>query len=251
MRFARACYLFVCDLKQALKELRIIIDCMPHDEIVRCKNGEGLICVGKVVEGLKQFEIAISMNEGMKGNIEAWKGEMYLMMGEYKKALKSLEIAVQLNAPLALCWRGAALFKSGHIQEGLKDLRHVVKKFPKDREARVWMAEILRTLGKFNESFEHLNFILKSSPDYDFAFFNRALLYYETGDYTSMLEDFSRIDIKLKSVILDRLKIKPITKFSHGQIYKILKGGLEMAKGNRRHEKYFLRIQFPVYTNIG
>ncbi|MCG2725809.1 MAG: hypothetical protein L6420_06065, partial [Elusimicrobia bacterium] len=250
MRFPLACHLFRHDLKQALKELQVIIDCVPQDGMVRCKNGEGLVCIGKATDGIKQFEIAIGINKNERGDIEAWKGEMYLMTGEYKKALKSLEIAVQLNAPFALCWRGAALFKLGHIQEGLKDLKYVVKKLPEDIEAMMWMAEILRTVGKVNESFEHLNFILKSRPDYDFALVNRALLYYAIGDYASMRKDFSRINIKLKSVILDRLKIKPITNFSHGQIYKILKGGLEMAKGNRRQEKYFLRIQFPEYTNI-
>lgn len=247
MRFLMISDLLKGNLKQALKELKIIIDCVPRDYFMRCKNGEVLICAGKSVEGFKQFDIAIAMNESTIGNSETWKGEMYLMTGEYKKALKSLEAGVRLKIAYAFCWRGVAYFKLGYIQKALKDIGHVIEKFPEDFEARVWMAEILRTLGKFNESLEALNFILKKYPGYDFALFNRALVYYAIGDYASMRKDFSIIDNKLKNVILDKLEIKRITNFNSADIYEILTSGLEMTKGNRRQNEYLLQIQFPEY----
>ena len=249
MRFSLIPYFFRYDLRYMLKELSGIVDCIPHDYLVRCRNGEALLSAGRTVEGFKQFETAIAMNDSARGDIEAWKGEMLLMTGEYKKAFESLEIAVRLKAACALCWRSVAYFKMGHIQESLNDFGQVVEKFPEDIEARVWKAEILRTLGRFNESLEDLNFIIKNRSDYNFALFNRALVYYELGDYRNMRKDFVKIDSKLIGIISIRLRIKKTKKINSSQIYKILRMGLKMAKGNRRAEKYLLQIQFPEYKS--
>ena len=113
------------------------------------------------------------------------------------------------------------------------------------------MAEILRTAGKFKESFEYLDSVLKSRPDYDFALFNRTLLYYAIGDYTGMQKDFHKINTNLIDSILAMMRIRKLEKNNPNQIYKILAQGLKMAKGNRRKEEYFLQIQFPQYVNIG
>lgn len=210
--------------------------------MVCCKYGEALLCAGRRAAGWRKFEEAVSLEE-WRGESAAWKGEMLLLTGAYANAVQQLAGA---RASFSRGWLGAAYFKTGRLKEAEALLEaEVEKNDPLDHEVRLWLAELSRVTGKFERALRLLDGVLKKKPGYELARVNRALLFAATGRRRDMRRELDRIDKEL----IDAAAAGPGRKAQRGtpagDEVRILERILELAAGNRRHEKYFLNLNFP------
>ncbi len=239
--------LFCGNYAGSLSCLKLIGKIRPKDWLLGCTMAEVLLCIGKKREAFQLFDRVYRSESAKRSSVKAWKGECYLFDGQYAKAINELNAAVNRANDIAYAWRGAAYFKSGMYKKALNDLHKAVKLAPYDLEARTWRGEVYRVLGDFKLALKDLNFVIEKNPDHFWAYFNRALIRYRTGNYRGMANDFDKIDADFINVIKKRSGIKLSDKPAPEDIFVILQKGLELAKGNRRHERYMLKIAFPEY----
>ena len=234
-------YLNDGNLSDAYKYMYEIANSFKNDWYSLCKLGEIMICLNKNKEGISCFKKAEFRFKKSLDNIFTWEGQMCLFLGKYRKAISILNKAINLNSNMGYCWRAAAYYKLGYIEEAIIDLRKAISLSSNDYEAMLWYSEIMIYKGDREEAMKYLNKILYAIPKYDFAYLNRALLYYKTGDFENAIKDLNKVDKKIKEIIYLNLKID-IAKISHSEIGKIIPKILDLFKGNRRWERYFISI---------
>lgn len=232
-----------CRFKAALTELKAVRDCLPGDWMGRCKYGEALICAGRRAQGFREFRGVCS--KGVN-----WKAEMLLLTGRYAAAARLLEPVIAGLEPYSRCWLGAARFKLGEVPEAERWLRNCVDEDASDLEAAVWLAEVHMTCGRPRLALPLLARVLKRNPSYDLARVLRALLFFRLGRKGAALREAGLIDAELRPGIFRRPGRSGGRPVRPAAAEKALRKLLAAAGGNRRPDKYFLKIGFPAYLGL-
>ncbi len=214
------------EFKKAEKFLRAAADAWPANELACGKLAEALFCGGKKKAALKL--LASRQKLISSPGFRAWRGQMLLFSGRYDESIKELNRTIAAGNSLGWCWRGAALFKLGRNGPAMKNLSAAIKTAPDDLEARVWRAELLRTIRKPGLALEDLNRVLTIMPKHTWALANLALLTADSGDRAGFAAHYSRLPESVK------LACK-----RGGGGPAALAGLLTKLKGIRRHEPRF------------
>ncbi len=240
-RYSWMCQSFVLvklgllDFDGAVAVCRAVLSGAPSHWWVRCRMGEAYLAKGDRRLGLRQFEDAERADPESRKEVLTWHGEVLLWLGEYGKSLEKLDAAVALGAKtFVFGWRGAARLLTGDAAGALADLDRAVALDPKDFEARAWRGEAHRLAGRTAEAAADLDLVVAGAPDVFWARFNRALL----NDDAGLAEDFAAIPAEVTSFVAGGLGLPSGRPLEPEEMRRVLRSGLERAKGIRRWERF-------------
>ena len=187
---------------------------------------EAMFCGGKREEALG----LLASRQRLIGTpgFRAWRGQLLLYDGRYGESVKELTRSIADGNGLGWCWRGAALFKLGRETPALKDLAQALTADSNDLEARVWRAEIMRSVKKYAPALDELSHALRIMPDHPWALANLALLNSERGDRAGFTAHYSLLPVQIR-LACERAGGGP----------DALSGLLAKLNGIRRHEPRF------------
>ena len=230
--------LYGCDYDGARREFETASRCRINIHAARGRLAEIAACRGRLAEALSIFAELKADGKDL-GSKYAWEGQLRLFAGDWKGALKCLESGIKYGDDAAYCWRGAARFKLGDPGGALRDLDYCLCLFPTDHEARVWRAEVLREQGEADKALAELDHILRRAGDYDMALLNRAIIYAGKGRLEEARRDLTNVDgAILAAAGADAGGLRP-ARASSKFISKTCRALLDMAKGDRRNDRYF------------
>ena len=207
----------------------------------RCRLAESLLCLGRQAEAFDVFSRLEADLPEVRAHVLAWHGEALLWTGRWREALDSLDQAVRLGSWLAVCWRGAANLQGGHQAAALRDLDSAIVPGSKDVEAFIWRGELLRRKGRLREAKADLDQAVRLG-DRQWGCWNRALLHAQTGDRGAMRADLGMVDREVVKHVEQRLGLDGEGPRTDQEVLRVLKTGLRLALGVRRHEPYLREI---------
>ncbi len=220
---------------RALRLLRAARRAAPAEWQAHGHMAEAYLCLGRrgrAMAELRRAERVVPPAEA--GQVAAWRAGLELWSGRYRQALAHAERACAQGAPYAFCWRGAALVKLGDAKGAVKLLDETIRRYPHDREAYVWRGEALRLAGSPRRALRDLS----REPVGTWASFNRALLHGAGGRPELMRRDFLNIPATIRDWISARLRLSPRREWDPASMRRVLKAGLDWARGWRREESY-------------
>lgn len=224
------------DLKGALEDFRAAKGATePEHWMVLCHEGELLLCLGRVEEGLAVMDRAVAAATPVAyGNALGWKGQMLLWSGRYAAALPVLEEARARGAQYAHAWIGGALLKLGRPAEALEVLERAVTLSFGDFEAQVWRAEALLSLGRFEEALRRGAETLSSGGG-EFKIYLHAvagLARAAQGDADGMRREAKKIPDTVLAEVRKRAAVASAA--PHAATQRILQEILVQSRGVRR-----------------
>ena len=151
----------------AIAELGPILRRYPFFIRVGFLLGEALLGQGKTDSALA-FLSRLEPSQGPERGIWlSWMGEIHFRLKDFERALPFLNEACGRGdeLPLAICWRGGALFGLGRPREALADLDCAVDRVPMDGEPYFLRAHVLLSLGRYSEACRDLGRYLAIFPD--------------------------------------------------------------------------------------
>lgn len=217
----------------AVKWFKIAAKSRPVDWRTLGFLAETYLCLLRPDDAFAELEKMQALAGPDAGQVLAWRGAIDLWLGKYEDALVKLDDAVRLDAQCAFCWRAAVLLKLGRPDEALAGLDETLRRFPRDFEAYVWRGEAKRALGRYADSLKDLNEESYDDPKREppiwlWALINRALVKGALGDRAGLEADFKAVP----AYVVDYIRAK--TGLDDPE--KILRAGLELARGFRREE---------------
>lgn len=115
--------------------------------------------------------------------------------------------------------RGLLYFSRGQSFDSLKDIHHLLRNRSDDLDLHVVNGKNLIELGNYHEAIDALSYVIAKDPKNIDAHFERAVAYFETGEFDLSLKDYLESKIKFKEISKDLLS------FSQGLLHGILEGG--------------------------
>ena len=232
------------DFDGAIELCERILTGSPSYWWVRCRMAEVYLTRGDYDKGMREFERASGgADPDSRREILSWHGEALLWLGEYASALKKLNEATDLGAKVYVYgWRGAARLKSCDAAGALADLDRALALDPEDFEALCWRGETYRLLGRRTEAIRDLDEVIGRAPDDYWAYFNRGLLRQSSKDARGLEADYAAIPKEVTGRIAGTLGLPRGEALTSAEMGRVLRAGLERAKGVRRWEWYVQNI---------
>lgn len=231
-----------CEMRGALAVLSRAAASIPGDPYLLCRYAEALICAGRKREGFRVFDSVIRAGKWAHESA-AWKGQMLLMTGDYQGAGRLLS---GRRSAYSEGWLGAIRYLTGRRTEALRLLEGVERRNGRsDMESELWLAELYRKIGRSVKAKRILDRLIRNEPSYHLARVNRALLNAALGKGICVLRDLGKIDPELLRAAVSACGMRAVPGEITGGLKEVLCKILELAKGNRRPERHFLKIGFP------
>jgi tetratricopeptide (TPR) repeat protein len=105
--------------------------------------------------------------------------------------------ATEHESPEAFYQRGLFHFYRGLNLEAFEDmLRYLKTNTPEDNNTYAYKGKIESELGLYDQAIYSLSRALEKNPDLEDLYFERAVAYFETGKFTSALQDFKASHFK-------------------------------------------------------
>jgi tetratricopeptide (TPR) repeat protein len=145
---------------------------------------------GKGEESLDNYKKAIELDPDSAYPHLAM-AELYAQANRIQDAVKSAQKAVELNEELAGAHRllgniflqqASAEEKPELLDQSLQELKETVRLEPWDVDSRQRLSELYLMSGDFEEASEHLEAIIKQSPNSYYAMYRLAQIRHEMGD---------------------------------------------------------------------
>lgn len=200
--------LYAGDFEGALRDFHAAAGATePPHWMALCHEGETLVCLGRVDEGLSVMDRAVgTATPAAHGNALGWKGEMLLWVGRYEEALSVLETARARGAQYAHTWIGGCLLKLGRPGEALEVLDRAVALSFGDHEAKMWRAETLLALGRFDDALRQTDEAMRGG-EWELWIYRhsvRGLARAGLGDAAGMRLEASRIPRAIAAAVRKR-----------------------------------------------
>ncbi|MBF0359140.1 MAG: tetratricopeptide repeat protein [Magnetococcales bacterium] len=168
-------YLTIGDFNRAVTDLNVAVALKPRDHLSVLNRGLAKARLGNYTAAINDFDHAIKLKPDHpwgyynRGRLHAnfyrygkavddfstfirfkrgfepvylHRGRSRMRLGHYQQAVADFYEAIRLkdgDNPLALAHRGVALYLLGRYEESLEDLEAVVKKSPEDSTSRLWL----------------------------------------------------------------------------------------------------------------
>jgi tetratricopeptide (TPR) repeat protein len=191
-------------------------------------QAETYACLGRRGRIETAFRHALAVAPAAeRAQVVAWRGAIALWRGDYARAERDLLSSARERADWSFCWLGGLWTVTGRLPEALESLRHALILHPSDPEAKAWLGEALRRLGRLEEAVG----TLEGSRGL-WATLNRALARAESGDAAGFDKDWS----SLPADILARSPESGASRSSERRAY--LESLLKSARGCRRDDRY-------------
>lgn len=127
--------------------------------------------------------------------------------------------------------RGLLNFQEGYFIDAFDDISQYLKSASRKEDGNIFLAEVYfykglleSEMGIYNAAIESLNRAIKANPGNKEAYFERAVAYYELGEFDLSLEDYLMSGIKPHPITPDSLSM---ISFSLGMTKGILMGGAQ------------------------
>ncbi|HXT02222.1 MAG TPA: hypothetical protein VN915_16230 [Elusimicrobiota bacterium] len=232
----------------AEREFRAVLKSAPAFWTAEACLAESALCRGRPKSAFETMSRCVERlrsrpTEFRKAAI--WRGELNLWTGRYDAAAADFQPYADEGMPLALCWRGAALLRSGSIREALSDLNESIRLSPRDAETLVWRGEALRLDGQVAPARRDLDEALRLNGSNVWAQINRALCASAAGDAAGFWSDFDLLPARVLRFF--EWKLALAVERDAGKGRSLLEGILAAARGIRRPELYL----YPLWMDLG
>ena len=207
----------------------------------RCRLAESLLCLGRQREAFGVFTRLEDDLPEARPHVLAWHGEALLWTGRWQEAWDRLDQAIRQDSWLAVCWRGAANLLGGRLAAAGRDLDSAIVPESKDIEAFIWRGELRRRQGRLREAKSDLDEAIRLG-DRQWGCWNRALLRAQAGDMRAMRDDLGMVDREVVRHVTQRLGLDGEAPRTDQEVLRVLKAGLRLALGVRRHDPYLREI---------
>lgn len=190
------------DAEGAAKELAAVSRSHPWLWEARCLRAEALFALGQGERAAADLARVKVRDPFPRTAFLAWRGAILTWMGRFDRGRPDLDFAAAEQGHDAFCWRGANRASTGDLEGALSDLDRLLQEDPADQEALVWRGEVLRRLGRPEESRRDLDEAIALAGDtrIPWAYANRSLLRLAGGDESGGLSDyFACVDIMTRS----------------------------------------------------
>ena len=155
--------------------------------------GEAFVKLGRDPAALKQFELAVELNENH------WKarhnrGVSYAIGGELEKALADFDATIRLNGGYANAWfnRGEIRYKLEELDAALNDYSRALQLDPEDAGFYLARGHVFHQRRAYGNALTDYNRAVQFDPEAAEAYVYRGEAFAELGDYDRAAEDYRR-----------------------------------------------------------
>lgn len=178
------------NIKECRKELKRTDHYCNHEEWIRTWHGH----INEHKEELKKFEL--EKNERM--NIYAKFSS--LVQASYLDIFNNCLVNHQWNGTYFS--RGLLLFQQGDFFSSLEDISKYIKGIDNETlseeilKAKFHQGTLQNILGKYTDAIETLSQVISSDPNNKNAYIERAIAFFEQGNFDRALNDYIKSEIK-------------------------------------------------------
>lgn len=199
--------------------------------IAKCKKEKGFIPIDEKYEiewiNKKIKELPENKKQTIKLLDSSLEEIRNLFLLQYNGCLKYHENEHEQKNPLILYERGKLLHEKGEITDFVRDIFELAELGYSTPQIELETGRAYNELNLYNKAIDVLSKVLKKDPKNKEAYFERALAYFEKGDFDLAIEDYVNSSFKPTKLNENDKSFSQSLSFARGIGLGCLKGGTD------------------------